>query len=517
LSGLLLGAYSWVLGRLGYGGGRPGIERFLGALGPGRLVFFRAPTGYGKTTASLALGAAAARGAGFYDKVLHVLPLRSIIEDGYGKAEPLLGGLAAMRMMGASGSPFMLEPLVFVTVDTFLLAASKVNTRRIGRALRGREWGYDYFTQASVLASLVVLDEAHMVLGGGSLADYAYTVYRFLLESRVPVAVETATLPESWAESLRGDAVEEGYGVVEVGVGPGDPFYGREAAKRFRISVKGGDPAGHVRGGRRNLLILNTVARAAEAYVELSRRYGRERVFLIHGRMGLRHRRRVLGAIKRAAGSYGEYYVVATQVAEAGLDVSSDVLVTDVAPLMSLLQRMGRCARYGEEEGEVVVLGDAPTGMYEGWGSVLRRTVERLGELEGGGFHPRLPGSYQGLIDEVYSRFRATYDGRLRGLIADPYVRSVDVWRYLRRKYGGGVGRGLLLSIDVPETGDELPASLQLLRRLAEKGLVKLEVMEGGRWAEASVDEVVERALNWEPYRAELEPGVYDGEMGLVV
>ena len=38
--------------------------------------------------------------------------------------------------------------------------------------------------------------------------------------------------------------------------------------------------------------------------------------------------------------------LLATQVVEAGLDVSADLLLTEVAPMNSLIQRAGRCARW---------------------------------------------------------------------------------------------------------------------------------------------------------------------------
>lgn len=47
--------------------------------------------------------------------------------------------------------------------------------------------------------------------------------------------------------------------------------------------------------------------------------------------------------------------IVATQVVEAGVDVSADALITELAPWASLVQRFGRCARYGGR-GEVVVV-----------------------------------------------------------------------------------------------------------------------------------------------------------------
>lgn len=52
--------------------------------------------------------------------------------------------------------------------------------------------------------------------------------------------------------------------------------------------------------------------------------------------------------------------IVATQVVEAGVDLSAQLLVTDLAPWSSLVQRFGRCARYEGEQGEVVVVGTGP-------------------------------------------------------------------------------------------------------------------------------------------------------------
>ncbi|MDW8069249.1 MAG: DEAD/DEAH box helicase [Anaerolineae bacterium] len=47
--------------------------------------------------------------------------------------------------------------------------------------------------------------------------------------------------------------------------------------------------------------------------------------------------------------------VVATQVVEVGVDITSGALHTELAPAASIVQRAGRCARYPGEEGEVFV------------------------------------------------------------------------------------------------------------------------------------------------------------------
>lgn len=57
--------------------------------------------------------------------------------------------------------------------------------------------------------------------------------------------------------------------------------------------------------------------------------------------------------------------VVATQVVEAGVDISSRTLVTELAPWSSLVQRFGRVARYAGESGSVVVVGRVPADAKE--------------------------------------------------------------------------------------------------------------------------------------------------------
>lgn len=52
--------------------------------------------------------------------------------------------------------------------------------------------------------------------------------------------------------------------------------------------------------------------------------------------------------------------IVATQVVEAGVDISAAALITDLAPWPSLVQRFGRAARYVGESGIVTVVGTPP-------------------------------------------------------------------------------------------------------------------------------------------------------------
>lgn len=96
------------------------------------------------------------------------------------------------------------------------------------------------------------------------------------------------------------------------------------------------------RPGHTTLVILNTVARAQELYRNLP---GTTERLLLHARFRPAERRAAMHRLR--SGPAGRI-VVATQAIEAGVDITSAVLFTELAPWPSLVQRFGRVNRYGE-------------------------------------------------------------------------------------------------------------------------------------------------------------------------
>lgn len=78
---------------------------------------------------------------------------------------------------------------------------------------------------------------------------------------------------------------------------------------------------------------------------------------LVHSRFrGAERKSWAIEFLARAqCGSGKNRIIVATQVVEAGVDISADALVTELAPWASLIQRLGRCARYGGK-GDIVIV-----------------------------------------------------------------------------------------------------------------------------------------------------------------
>lgn len=94
------------------------------------------------------------------------------------------------------------------------------------------------------------------------------------------------------------------------------------------------------------LVIVNTVDRAVALYAELVRGERTLAVELVHSRF--RPIEREKWNLQAQDGH--PRIVVATQVVEAGVDLSAKVLFTELAPWASLVQRFGRCARYPEDK-----------------------------------------------------------------------------------------------------------------------------------------------------------------------
>jgi CRISPR-associated endonuclease/helicase Cas3 len=109
--------------------------------------------------------------------------------------------------------------------------------------------------------------------------------------------------------------------------------------------------------GKVTLVVCNTVQRACKTFDAL-RNAGRSAgLELVHSRFRPAEREgwRSRFLSREACAPGVDRIIVATQVVEAGVDISAGCLVTELAPWPSLVQRFGRCARYGGNGSVLVV------------------------------------------------------------------------------------------------------------------------------------------------------------------
>jgi len=121
-----------------------------------------------------------------------------------------------------------------------------------------------------------------------------------------------------------------------------------EKHKGMVRDLEGADAPPHV--PRRTLIICNTVDRAVAVYKAIEARLQGEDIepLLMHSRFRSAERREQRNKLANSGIKSSGQIIVATQVIEAGVDLSSAILWTEIAPLACLVQRFGRLNRKGE-------------------------------------------------------------------------------------------------------------------------------------------------------------------------
>ncbi|WP_036095094.1 CRISPR-associated helicase/endonuclease Cas3 [Leptospira weilii] len=100
------------------------------------------------------------------------------------------------------------------------------------------------------------------------------------------------------------------------------------------------------REGKRVLWVLNTVTRCQEMYKELTEELQTE-VYCYHSRFKLSDRKDIHEKTVNAFQGYSQNCIaVTTQVCEMSLDLDADVLISEYAPVSSMVQRFGRANRH---------------------------------------------------------------------------------------------------------------------------------------------------------------------------
>lgn len=94
------------------------------------------------------------------------------------------------------------------------------------------------------------------------------------------------------------------------------------------------------------LVIVNRVERAQRLFRMLREQRPDKDDLLIHARFRAAERAEQARRLRDEDAT--DRIIVATQAIEAGVDISSKTLVTELAPWSSMVQRFGRCNRYGE-------------------------------------------------------------------------------------------------------------------------------------------------------------------------
>lgn len=255
--------------------------------------------------------------------------------------------------------------------------------------------------------------------------------------------------------------------------------------------------------GSQSVVILNTVERA-QAVFEALEEVKPGISLLVHARFRQAERAEINLALARlpAADNGLGRIIIATQAIEAGVDITSRVLFTELAPWASLVQRFGRCNRYGEwkaTDGAEVFWIDAEEDLTSPYVAAdLEAARLKLAILDSAS-PADLPATDQAapLVPVLRSRdLRDLFntDPDLSGFDTDisPYIRDtddLDAQVFWRTNPGPDE--------PAPARAEICRASLSQLKRYLEK-----RKNEKAAWRWDALDD------KWKPYRESARPGL---------
>jgi CRISPR-associated endonuclease/helicase Cas3 len=319
----------------------------------GQRGLLLAPCGSGKTLAAWrwVQSQAATEPAG---RVIFLYPTRGTATEGFrdyvswagAETAALVHGTADFDLVGMFRNEMDPRSQQRWTVDERLYSlffwTKRIFSATIDQFLSFIRFQYGSTCLLPVLAdSIVIIDEVH------SFDRPMFTALeRFLNFFRTPALCMTATLPEDRRRVLTGKCGLQGFPSAE------DRFDDLAAeSEAGRYSVRRGTreqgsalARNVVASGGKVLWVVNRVSRCQDIARQLSQVGGTESI-CYHSRYRLADRKQRHEEAIAAFRGPSPALLIATQVCEMSLDLDADVLITEMAPVPSLIQRFGRCYR----------------------------------------------------------------------------------------------------------------------------------------------------------------------------
>jgi CRISPR-associated endonuclease/helicase Cas3 len=317
-------------------------------------IVLTAPTGAGKTLAVLAPFLEHRTEIGVR-RLIYCLPMRTLAEGILAEARGLVRdlGLAVLVTIQTGErpeDPFFLGDIIVCTYDQFL-SGLLCGPYSLSRGLHN-------INAAAALGSLVVFDEFHLME-----VDKAFLTAITML--RVSGAHSLSVWMTATATNPLKDRLVSQLGAEEVELESAELQALEEVRKRRFAKHDTALTAQAIleNGRERRLVVVNTVSRAQQLFRDLLREatgsgIEPKNLFLLHSRFfsgDKENKRRRLYEIFGKGRQPTPAVAIATQVVEAGLDISAERLLTELCPMSALLQRAGRCARFEGQDGVVEV------------------------------------------------------------------------------------------------------------------------------------------------------------------
>jgi CRISPR-associated endonuclease/helicase Cas3 len=402
------------------------------------VFIIEAPTGYGKTSISAAVSLFTINEE---LKSIVILPLRSLIEDQYEKFKEITE-FVGKRYMNNPDSKYLSKPVTLTTIDTFALTFFGLSPEDFDKVVR--YWsgtaigslGHFLFSCTSIILSNIILDEVQLLIDQTKSLNFLIALMESIIRNNQKLIIMSATIPTAFENLIKKELGEYINKIKSIKFGEHSTdkyFINERLSKNYEINI--------VRLNKNNkydyinsyihdkinkyskiIVIFNTVKDAISFYQKLS--IDNIPKILLHSRFNEEDKERKINKLKEIKKS-NKYIVISTQVIEAGIDISSNLMITEITPINSLIQRIGRFLRYeNENNGELLIWYEVDENnelkkIYDKYDKyykykvydydLTKRTLDSLMDIKDKGkvnFHiPRSNNAigYKELIDRVYN------------------------------------------------------------------------------------------------------------------
>ncbi|MEM4258788.1 MAG: CRISPR-associated helicase Cas3' [Candidatus Thermoplasmatota archaeon] len=343
----------------------------------GNSIVITAPTGSGKSEIAL-VPFILSKNDKLPSQMVYSLPTRTLIEnlsDRALKYAAFKNQSVAVHHGKRVESLLFDEDIIVTTIDqtvgAYICTPLNAPIRR-GNIFAG-----------GVSSAFLVFDEIHTFDPNRGLQT-AITLIDHSSKLKMPVCIMSATLPSALVEKIETNIIKPNYDkVTKMEVKNEDQIKSRknrEVILHVRLNESERiTPDTMIRtynslNDRKLIVICNTVDKAQTLFIDLHKNYEdrilREEIadaklILVHSRFLDEDRNQIEREISDlfSRGNKEHVILISTQVVEVGINISANTILTELAPIDSLIQRAGRCARWGGN-GNFIVFNMDSYGPY---------------------------------------------------------------------------------------------------------------------------------------------------------
>jgi len=348
----------------------------------GRSIIIRAPTGSGKTEIAL-IPFIYSLNDFLPSQLIYSLPTRTLVES-TGERATKYASFKKLRVAVHHGkkaiSSLFEEDIIVTTIDQTAGAYLSVPLSMPKR------WGNIFV--GGVASALTVFDEVHTLDPDKGLQTAAAIAMQSA-KLGFPSIIMSATLPDVFIDRVK-ERIEKNGGKVEIiSVENESEIKSRrnrkvELVNRIGEKLTANTVLKEAENHRKLIVVVNTVERAQKLYLDLLEKKPDCPVILLHSRYLEKDRAEKEKLLEEVFGKKGkgECIFISTQIIEVGMDISSPVILSEAAPVDALIQRAGRCARWGGKgEFHVFRLANDVRNPYAPYSKELvENTVSEIGK-----------------------------------------------------------------------------------------------------------------------------------------